>query len=185
MKRYASVKHATLCAIGFALLTLAGCKSEHGEPISEQSNAPPAARTALVEAGSDIMPLLAQSGKPWNTPPILDRSNYTQSVRLSRRMVVFRDASVTIDRSDDGSVYMVVLQSGIAERCGAPEVLGRAYATLANPLRLPTLDNVDIERLRRAWASKDESEDAAADGVVVRAIGGCLPKLLLKAEARS
>lgn len=181
-------KRATACAM--AMLALASACSDAGEKANAVGQAAAAssesvvedARPVLVPAGVDIVPDLQKAGPPWDVAPIWDRTNYTGgSIDLYRRAVSFPMGSITIDRTDYGGIHMVMVGSGVGDRCGDASALGRAYAALSAPLGIPLPNEAQIAQLQQTWAARKGMVEINFPHVTVRAVGGCVGMMVIKA----
>ena len=178
----------TLCIVPLSMLCACGdSASSQSAPETQAAHeeaATEAARPVLIPAGLDVVPELQKAGPPWDAEPFSDQSNYTGgTIQLSRRNVSFPMGSISIDRPASGGIYSVAIRTGMGDRCGDASALGRAYAALAGPLELPLLDETQMALLNKAWSTKDGSTDILFRHAMVRAVGGCVSTLLIKATS--
>ena len=139
-------------------------------------------KPVLAPAGLDVVPELQKAGSPWDAAPFADQTSYTGgSVDLSRRSVSFPMGSISVDRADYGGVHMVIIGSGMGERCGDPAALGRAYLALAGPLDVPLPSEAQLAELNSVWSAREGMAEITFPKVLVRAVGGCVSQMVIKA----
>lgn len=171
---------AMLCACGDSASSQGALETEAAHEVAASEPA----RPVLIPAGLDIVPELQKAGPPWDAEPFYDRNSYTGgSVDLSRRTVMFPMGSIIIDRPASGGIYLVTVRSGMGDRCGDPSALGRAYAALAGPLEIPLPDEKQLAQIQNAWLTDDGFTEVEFPHAMVRAIGGCISAMVIKATA--
>lgn len=171
------------CIVLSLVVLVAACGSSPQKSDREQTAAMHESgnRPVLVPAGLDVFPVISAAGAPWDRAAYVDTHNYDDSLHLNRQTKIFDRGVVSVDRTDDGGLYMIRVQSGAADRCGNPADLGRAYAQLMQPLRMPLLENADVEHIKQAWSTKDGWFEVTKNHILIRALGGCLQSLIIKA----
>ena len=169
--------------IGCAVLVVLAATSQRREPDAATEIAAPAAieQQVLLVAGTDVVPLVAAVGNAWRGPKSIDRLSYNASLQQSRRMVGYAEGSITVDRDDGGNLVKVVLRSGVGDRCGEA---GSVLAGGAEVLRLsgePIYSDNEFAQLKTALSADDGNAEFQRGRALVRAIGGCIKTLLVKA----
>lgn len=162
----------------FVVISLPSFSASTPEPDAATPSAA-ASHPVLIEAGLDIVPTIAAIGAPWNGAPISDNSD--GAYPITRRNVFYDRGSVTVDRAEDGGIYVVRAVSGIAEKCGPPAPVAYALAALVRDMRLPTPNEAEVSLLLKAWQSKDGDTEVQIRGARIHAVGGCLPAVTVTA----
>ena len=166
------------------LLALTACTVETDQEVplvAETTTASEPARPSL--AGQDYDPILALRGldPQWNEPPLHADKNYNASLGLDRTSYLWRNTSINYDRTDEGSVFMIQVRSGLPGRCSSGPDLGLAFDQFAKDFNLAGQGGEMRPKLIAAWASNDGQAEGELGNVMVRAIGGCPRALVIKA----
>lgn len=165
---------------------VSGCSNEpapaQADVVAPASSDDLSRRPVLVEAGLDVVPEIAKSGSPWNGPVISDTTHFSgPPINLGLRTVVFPGGLIKIDRTDDGGIHRILVQSGVADRCGSPAVVAAAFVELTKAIPLPVADAEQVRKLQAIWSSKTTGFDEMnLRNVRVAAGGGCLPWVSVK-----
>lgn len=139
-------------------------------------------RPILRAAGFDPVSAVIKAGTSWEGKPLSDNTSFTGGeINLYRRAVLFPNGLITIDRTNNGDLYYILVQSGIAERCGSTIEVARAFAQLSSALNLPPLSSDRAARMQAALGAKDGWLELKAGNAQVKAFGGCLPRVSIKA----
>jgi hypothetical protein len=124
----------------------------------------------------DIVPGIAASSADWAGRPFSDRTGYDDAIKTYRRNVMFEGGTITVDRTDDGDLIMVVLSSGMASRCGS--VIGVLKGVDA------LLSQIGQSRLTEAErGTLSVGAELARNGILVRTIKGCIWHAVVRSAA--
>lgn len=169
------------------LLCLVGCKKEvapTSAPTAEASEATSSPRhPVLIGVGVDIVPIIeARAGELLGPRSGLQfPEHYTASVSLYRREVVFKRGTIVVERTDGGDIYRVSIHSGSGpESCGDGKGLLAAADAVLSTANRPTLSEAEAGQVNAALAKSDGFAEFQRDGMLVRAMGGCVKMVLLK-----
>lgn len=170
-----------LVASAIALSACTGDQQSEAPIADETNTASQPGRPSL--AGSEYDPLVTLRGldPQWAEAPFDTGSNYSPSLGLDRASYTWRNTSLNYDRTDNGSVYMIQVRSGLPGRCDTGPDLARAFDQFAQDLALGEGATELRPKLIEAWASEDQWAEADIGQVMVRAVGGCPRALVLKA----
>lgn len=121
----------------------------------------------LAEVGNDVVPAIASSSPDWKGTPLSDKTRYDDDIKTYRRVLMYGHGVIKIDRTDGGDLKMVVLVSGLAERCGTVTGVMRGIDALLTKIGHPPLS--EAERIALAPGA-----ELVRNGVLVRTVKGCI-----------
>lgn len=140
-------------------------------------------RAIIMTAGLDVVPVISNAaGAHWDVQPTMDKETWTGgSINLYRRNVLYPTASIAVDRTARGSIYMVQVRSGTLNKCGDSEPLERALNALLTAFQKQPLQPEQLAGLREVWHNRSGDFEAVTDGLSVQAVGACVNTLKAKA----